>query len=153
MARKRFKPEAERIPEAAGLQVTQPEVSEPIVNDDVDEAVSDVNEQVDNDPQEILSEPVEDSSTDSVEPESPIIVSSTIPTDPNATIAACLLAVGRLYNEVSEVSAAISGHLPRIAAEVELHAFLMRVQTSCGEFRHQIDQIEATISDRLREAI
>lgn len=82
-----------------------------------------------------------------------VAASETISSDPAATIAAALLALGGFYNRAGVISVALSKHLRGTAGEPELHAFIMRNQSLLGEFRHHFEQIESGISESLRDAI
>ncbi len=84
---------------------------------------------------------------------SPPVVNPNISRDPNATVAAALIAVGRLYNDAGFVSEALSRHLRNTAGEPQLFAFLQRMQLVLGDFRHSVSQIEAGMSEQLRDAI
>ena len=84
---------------------------------------------------------------------SDVVVSADVPRDPSQTIAACLMAIGRMWEDAGKVSVALSKWIPTVAAEPELHAFLQRMSVSFGDFRHSIQQNEALVSDALREAI
>jgi hypothetical protein len=73
--------------------------------------------------------------------------------NPQSSIGAVLLAIGRLCSDVTVVSDALSAHLRRCASEPELHRFLSRLQLHLGELRHAVMQPEAHTLERLREAI
>jgi len=88
------------------------------------------------------------------EPEAtPITVDQTISRDPMATPASCLLAIGRLYNDAEIASRALTHHLRKNAGEPELFSFLQRMQNALGDFRHMVEQVEAGLSEQLRDNI
>jgi len=166
--------EDQRIPDAAGLVVTQPQNSvlsqlkqaamaeaelrqEPLENpldqdplDAVDAgAVNDdeaaflaANGMAEDGEQPYIGETVEE-----------LPIAATAPTDPNATVSAALMAVGRWYNDAGILGEALRKHLTNVAGEVELHAFMSRLELLCGEVRHTVDQLETGMSTRLRQAI
>lgn len=72
---------------------------------------------------------------------------------PDDTVAAVLLAAGRWYNDAEVLGKAIRKHLPAVAAEIELHAFLSRLELLAGEVRGTIESLDQGMSDRLRQAI
>jgi hypothetical protein len=80
-------------------------------------------------------------------------VAKDIPVDPAASPLSAIAALGALYNEAGKVSVALAKHLRGTAGEPELHAFLMRMQTLLGEFRHSFEQVDGGMSDTLRNAI
>ena len=80
-------------------------------------------------------------------------VDTNIPSDPYATPAAAMLAIGRLYNDAGMLSAALSKHLPKVVGEPELFTFLQRMQNAIGDFRHMVEQVEGGISEELMSAI
>lgn len=120
--------------ETYGLAVTSPTPAP--VNESVTETYIEVVESVPDEPE--YAAPV---------------VASDISSDPNVSVAATLLALGRLRNDAVTVSGALSTWLRTTAGEPELHAFLMRMQTLIGDFRHSFEQIEGGISERLNDAI
>ena len=84
---------------------------------------------------------------------SDVVVSADVSTDPMQSIAATLVACGRMYEDAGKLSVALTHWLPGVAAQPELHSFLQRMQLAMGELRHAIKQNEDMISDELREAI
>lgn len=103
----------------------------------------------DHEPPDPEAEPEEVDESDRIDPQ----VSADIPADPTATPLSAIAALGVLYNDAGKVSVALSKHLRTTAGEPDLHAFLMRMQTVLGEFRHSFEQIDAGMSDNLRNAI
>lgn len=101
-------------------------------------------------PEEVeVAAPEEVDESDRIDPQ----VSKDIPSDPQANPLAAIAALGFLYNDAGKISVALSRHLRTTAGQPELHALLMRMQTILGEFRHSFEQIDAGMSDELRDAI
>lgn len=150
MAKNKRKAQAEVIEKIdtrdAGLQFSAPVDDEPLTAEDVE-----LGEEFEPDMQE-----VENELTGPVEAEfdhQDVHVSADVPADPAATVAASIVAIGKLWLESKKVTAALGKHIPNVAAEPELHGFLQRMQVALGDFCHSVEQNEALMSDHLREAI
>jgi len=84
---------------------------------------------------------------------SDVTVSASVSSDPMATIAAALVAIGKLYNDAGVISAALTNHMRTVVADPSLHSYLQRMQVSLGDLRHAIVHVEDSAPDHLREAI
>ncbi len=73
--------------------------------------------------------------------------------DPQSSIGAALVALGRLYTDATIVSDGLSTHLRTTHSDPPLHAALQRLQVWCGDFRHAMTNIETHTTERLRKAI
>lgn len=162
----------QRVPDAAGLAVVSPK---PISFGDL--AAADRQAQHNPEPQTaFIDGGMQDSSVFSgVEPEPPLDddfgddispppadeyagqeqlpIATQAPRDPNASVAAALMAAGRWYEDAKVLIAALRKHLGATAGEPELHAFLSRLELLAGEVTGTIDSLESGMSDRLRQAI
>lgn len=160
-----------RAPDAAGLAVVSPK---PISFGDL--AAADRQAQQNPEPQTAFIDGGQTSAFNGVEPEPaldddfgddispppdddeyaeqeqlPIVTQA--PRDPNASVAAALMAAGRWYEDAKVLIAALRKHLGATAGEPELHAFLSRLELLAGEVTGTIDSLESGMSDRLRQAI
>jgi len=152
MAKKnKAKPAAEKIDTSpAGLEVTEAPDLEMLdgtemVNPEYATVESDDADAIDAD-----GMPMEDNLLPEV---ADVVVSADVSSNPMQSIAATLVACGRMYEDAGKLSVALTKWLPGVAAQPELHSFLQRMQIAMGELRHAIKQNEDMISDELREAI
>jgi len=124
----------------AGLEVTSPDEVMLDEQGDAEEAHADIADTYDNDT-------VEDEQSD-------VVVSADVSKrHPEETIGAALIRIGMLYEDAGVVSRALSKHIRTAAGEPELHTYLHRMQVVLGDMRHQIEHIDAALSDNLRESI
>jgi hypothetical protein len=145
----------ERVPDAAGLTVTAP--AEPEVAPVADVVIPTGtpggmevikgeawDHEYDEDEFEEESDPADRSSP---------AVDANLVRDPNATVAAAILFIAKLYNDAGIASVALTGHLRKHADQPELFAYMQRMQHLIGDFRHGAEQITSGISESLSQAI